>query len=114
MRAESAWTASSTVPPSSGAACSAVEVGRLLVDARRCRISSASAWKSAFLATKSVSQSSSISAPPAAATRPLAVVALGPLADVLRTLDAQELDGLVEVAVGLLEGLLAVHHPGRR
>ena len=29
-----------------------------------------------------------------------------------RALDAQHLDGLVEVAVGLLEGLLGVHHPG--
>ena len=39
-------------------------------------------------------------------------VALGALADVLGALDAQELDGLVEVAVGLLERLLAVHHSG--
>src|SRR4030095_10132161 len=38
--------------------------------------------------------------------------AAGPLADVLRALDAQELDGLVEVAVGLVERLLAVHHAG--
>ena len=28
------------------------------------------------------------------------------------TLDAEHLDGLVEVAVGFLEGLLGVHHPG--
>ena len=38
--------------------------------------------------------------------------AAGPLADVLGTLDAQELDGLVEVAVSLVERLLAVHHAG--
>jgi hypothetical protein len=38
--------------------------------------------------------------------------AAGPLADVLRALDAQDLDGLVKVAAGLLEGLLAVHHAG--
>ena len=38
--------------------------------------------------------------------------ALGALTHVLGTLDAQDLDGLVEVAVGLLQGLLAVHHPG--
>ena len=38
--------------------------------------------------------------------------ALEALADVLGALDAQELDGLVVVAVGLGEGLLAVHHAG--
>src|SRR4051794_17869490 len=38
--------------------------------------------------------------------------ALEALADVLGALDAQELDGLVEVAVGLGERLLAVHHAG--
>src|SRR5829696_1748012 len=38
--------------------------------------------------------------------------ALEALADVLGTLDAQELDGLVVVAVGLGQGLLAVHHAG--
>ena len=37
---------------------------------------------------------------------------LGPLADVLRTLDAQELDSLVEVALGLVESPLAIHHSG--
>jgi hypothetical protein len=37
--------------------------------------------------------------------------ALGTLADVLRALDAQQLDGLLDVAVGLLQGILAVHHP---
>src|SRR6478752_119016 len=36
----------------------------------------------------------------------------GALVDVLGALDAEQLDRLVEVAVGLLEGLLAVHHPG--
>ena len=38
--------------------------------------------------------------------------ALEALADVLGALDAQELDGLVVVAVGLGQGLLAVHHAG--
>src|SRR5215213_6311292 len=38
--------------------------------------------------------------------------ALGALADILRALDAQQLDGLLDVAVGLLERPLAVHHPG--
>ena len=73
---------------------------------------SASLTKSAFLATKSVSQSSSSSAPSLLTTRPLVVGALEALADVLGALDAQELDGLVEVAVGLGQGLLAVHHAG--
>ena len=38
--------------------------------------------------------------------------ALGALADVLGALDAQRLDGLVEVPGVLLQGLLAVHHAG--
>src|SRR3982750_676256 len=38
--------------------------------------------------------------------------AAGALADVLGALDTQQLDGLVEVAVGLLQRLLAVHHAG--
>jgi hypothetical protein len=38
--------------------------------------------------------------------------AAGPLADVLGALDPQELDGLVEVTVRLVERLLAVHHSG--
>src|SRR2546423_342610 len=36
----------------------------------------------------------------------------GPLADVLGPLDAQDLDGLVEVATRFLQRLLTVHHPG--
>ena len=68
------------------------------------------------LATKSVSQLSSRSAPTPSPTwpRPGRWTAVRPvaLADVLGALDAQELDGLVEVAVGLLERLLAVHHAG--
>ena len=39
-------------------------------------------------------------------------IALGALAHVLRALDAQDLDGLLEVARGLVERLLAVEHPG--
>ncbi len=38
--------------------------------------------------------------------------ALGALADVLGALDAQQLDGLVEVAVGLDQRVLAVEHAG--
>ena len=38
-----------------------------------------------------------------------AALALG---DALLALDAQDLDGLVDVAVGLVERLLAVHHAG--
>src|SRR6185312_10191901 len=37
---------------------------------------------------------------------------VGPLARVLDALLAQDLDGLVEVAVGLAQGVLAVHHAG--
>ena len=71
-------------------------------------MSAASGWNSSFLATKSVSQLSSISAPSAAATRPLLAVRSAPrFLHLGLALDAQELDGLVEVAVGLLEGLLA-------
>ena len=50
-----------------------VEVGGLLLD-RDLQDRSASCWKSGLLATKSVSLFSSIIVPPAAATRPLAVV----------------------------------------
>ena len=38
-------------------------------------------------------------------------LAAGELADLVAHLDAQDLDGLVDVAAGLLQGLLAVHHP---
>ena len=69
--------------------------------------------KSSFLATKSVSQLSSTSAPPACGDQAGGGLALGAaLGRLGGTLDAQQLDGLVEVAVGLLERLLAVHHPG--
>src|SRR5690606_14508205 len=37
---------------------------------------------------------------------------LGTLADVLGALDAQDFNGLVEVAFALLQRLLAVHHAG--
>src|SRR3954447_15587200 len=43
--------------------------------------------------------------------RALAGLAAGELADLVAHLDADDLDGLVEVAVGLLQGGLAVHHP---
>src|SRR5579864_3707159 len=59
-------------------------------------MSFASVWNCSFFATKSVSDASSILA-----------------LEVLRlALYAQMLDGLVEVAVGLFECLLAVHHSG--
>ena len=38
--------------------------------------------------------------------------ALGALSDVLGTLDTQDLDGLLEVALGLVQSLLAGHHAG--
>ncbi len=68
-------------------------------------ICAASSWNWSFLATKSVSQFSSTRSRPGpsstAVTRPLPAVRLGPLAHVLGALDAQDLDGRVEVAVGL-------------
>ena len=78
-------------------------------------MSAATCWNRSVFATKSVSQLSSTSTPAlvpssAAVTRPLAAVRLGPLADVLGALDAQRLDRGVEVAVGLDQGVLAVHH----
>ena len=72
MRADRACTASSTVPSPSLAARSASRSAGFWSSAT-CRIWSASAWKSALLATKSVSQSSSTIMPPAATTRPLLV-----------------------------------------
>lgn len=39
-------------------------------------------------------------------------LAVGELADLVAELDAQQLDGLLDVAVGLLQRLLAVHHAG--
>ena len=73
MRAESSWTFSSTVP------CPRVAALRdsrslVLFSSAAPRMSSASCTKSAFLATKSVSELSSIIAPSRAATMPLAVV----------------------------------------
>ena len=38
--------------------------------------------------------------------------AVGALGVALRTLQAQDLDGLLDVAIGLLEGLLGVDHAG--
>ena len=68
---ESDSMAAATVAPSaSGSACSAsTSAGR--ASAAAATTWSARAWKSAFFATKSVSQFSSIIAPPSAATRPL-------------------------------------------
>ncbi len=67
----------------------------------------AAAMNSSFLATKSVSQLSSTSAPPAVATRPAEAVRSAPRFFGLGlALDAQDLDGLVEVAVGLLRAFL--------
>src|SRR5690606_39676814 len=63
MRAERACTASSTVPPSSGAFLRASTSAGFCSIATR-RILSASAWKSSLLATKSVSQFSSTIVPP--------------------------------------------------
>src|SRR3954451_11449107 len=45
---------------------------------------------------------------------PLGCLSARQLLDLLPELDAQELDGLVDVAVGLLERGLAIHHPGAR
>src|SRR5438067_3340183 len=46
--------------------------------------------------------------------RALARLAAGELADLAAHLHAQDLDGLLHVAAGLLEGTLAVHHAGAR
>ena len=78
---------------------------------------SARAMKRSPLATKSVSHRTSTRVPSPSPARAVtqavgrgAALALG---DALLALDAQDLLGLGHVAVGLVEGLLDVHHPGR-
>ena len=76
-------------------------------------MSAASCWNCSFLATKSVSQLSWIIAPSAAATRPLLAVRSAPrLAALAAPLTRSNSAACVEVAVGLLERLLRVHHAG--
>ena len=113
MTAATASMFSCTVRPSASvSASSADDVGGAGLARRGPTMSAASCWNCSFLATKSVSQLSSIIAPSAAATRPLLAVRSAPRSLPWSALDAQELDGLVEVAVGLLQRLLGVHHPG--
>src|SRR5205823_584926 len=102
--ADSSSTVTATVRPGvSSAASSASALAGRVASACSTRLC-ARAMKSAFLATKSVSQFSSSNARPECAT--------SPLADILRALDAQDLDGLLEVAARLLQRLLTVQHPG--
>ena len=98
----------------------------LVVDARptassplaatRAASSSASATNSSALATKSVSQRSSTTAAASPSLRhgdsTLGRLAVAPLGRTGQALLAQELGRLVDVAVGLLERVLAVEHAG--
>ena len=69
-----------------------------------------------FFATKSVSQASSISvtlpSPLTSGDEALAGGTVGALRVALRALETQDLDGLLDVAVGLDERLLGVDHAG--
>ncbi len=107
----------STVLPSAVSVARRASRSATLLARAACAILVASSWKPSFLATKSVSQFSSTRTPAlvpssSAMTRPLRRGPVGPLARVLDALLAQELDGLVDVAIGLGQGVLAVHHAG--
>ena len=71
MVAASSLTASATVLPDSRVAALAASTESALAAATALTTSSASAWNSAFLATKSVSAASWTRAPSAKATSPL-------------------------------------------
>src|SRR6476469_1018518 len=72
--ADSALISSATVPVPRSVVSTASTVAPAACWATTLTTRSASSWNSEFLATKSVSQSSSARAPPTAATRPFAVV----------------------------------------
>ena len=111
MRADSASTSAATVWPSTSVASSASTSAGLLcrpMSSRR----SASVDEVGVLGDEvglavELEQGAVLADDDAVGRR-----ALEALADVLGALDAQELDGLVVVAVGLGERLLAVHHAG--
>ena len=81
---------------------------------RRASTRSANAWNSSFFETGSVSQPTPTIVPVAVddrADEALGGRAVGPLAGLRHPLLAQERAGGVDVAVGLLQRALAVHHP---
>ena len=73
-------------------------------------------WNCSFLATKSVSELTSTATPvvpsTATPTRPSAAVRLGLLGGGGEALGAQPVDRGFQVAAGLVERLLAIHHAG--